>query len=53
MRSAIRSWSLFVPPSVVERFYDAGLEAKVGVTRCEARGLSGALKKQRFSSKMV
>lgn len=22
-----RSWSLFVPPSVVERFYDAGLEA--------------------------
>lgn len=35
MRSAIRSWSLFVPPSVVERFYDAGLEAKVGVTRCE------------------
>lgn len=38
MRSAIRSWSLFVPPSVVERFYDAGLEAKVGVTRCEAGG---------------
>ncbi|CAJ1331336.1 unnamed protein product [Effrenium voratum] len=35
MRSAIRSWSLFVPPSVVERFYDAGLEAEVGMTRCE------------------
>ncbi|CAE7637414.1 cya1 [Symbiodinium pilosum] len=35
MRSAIRSWSLFVPPSVVERFYVAGLEAKVGVARCE------------------
>eukprot|EP00440_Ansanella_granifera_P030671 gb/GFBE01033314.1/.p1 GENE.gb/GFBE01033314.1/~~gb/GFBE01033314.1/.p1 ORF type:complete len:1159 (+),score=267.68 gb/GFBE01033314.1/:1-3477(+) len=35
MRSAIRSWSKFVPPSVVERFYDAGLEATVGVTRLE------------------
>ena len=26
--AAGRSWSLFVPPSVVERFYDAGLEAR-------------------------
>lgn len=35
MRTAIRSWSKFVPPSVVERFYDAGLEATIGVTRLE------------------
>lgn len=39
MRSAIRSWSKFVPPSVVERFYDAGLEATIGVTRLEATAL--------------
>ncbi|OLQ05982.1 Adenylate cyclase 1 [Symbiodinium microadriaticum] len=36
MRSAIRSWSLFVPPSVVERFYDAGLE--VTVLFCDIEG---------------
>jgi len=34
MRGAIRSWSKFVPPSVVERLFSAGLEAQIGVERC-------------------
>eukprot|EP00927_Polykrikos_kofoidii_P038094 TRINITY_DN32371_c0_g1_i1.p1 TRINITY_DN32371_c0_g1~~TRINITY_DN32371_c0_g1_i1.p1 ORF type:complete len:1076 (+),score=156.81 TRINITY_DN32371_c0_g1_i1:83-3310(+) len=36
MRSAIRSWSKFVPPVVVQRLFQAGIEATIGVTRCYA-----------------
>merc|ERR1719253_396768 len=35
MKGAMRSWSKFVPPSVVERLFSAGLEAQIGVVRCE------------------
>jgi len=35
MRSAIRSWSKYVPPCIVERFL-TGTEATVGVARCHA-----------------
>lgn len=33
MRGAIRSWSKYVPPTVVQRLYSAGLEAQIGVWR--------------------
>lgn len=35
MRTAIRSWSKYVPPTVVERLFAAGIEATIGVTRTE------------------
>lgn len=34
MKSAVRSWSKYVPPAVVQCLFDAGLEATVGVTKC-------------------
>lgn len=36
MRSAVRSWSKYVPPFVVQRLFDAGIEAKIGVAKCNA-----------------
>jgi len=36
MRSAIRSWSKYVPPCIVERLLKEGAEASVGVARCHA-----------------
>merc|ERR550534_1294131 len=36
MRLAIRSWSKYVPPCVVERLFSTGTEACVGVARCYA-----------------
>lgn len=36
MRSAIRSWSMYVPPCVVQRLYDSGVEATIGVAKCHA-----------------
>lgn len=35
MKTAIRSWSKYVPPTVVERLFAAGIEAQIGVTRTE------------------
>lgn len=36
MRGAIRSWSRYVPPSVVQRLFSAGIEATIGVSRVTA-----------------
>jgi len=36
MRSAIRSWSKYVPSCVVERLYVTGTEASIGVAKCNA-----------------
>lgn len=36
MRNAIRSWSKYVPPAVVQGLFRAGLEAKIGVVKCRA-----------------
>mmetsp|Transcript_5751 Transcript_5751/g.21894 ORF Transcript_5751/g.21894 Transcript_5751/m.21894 type:complete len:1171 (-) Transcript_5751:56-3568(-) len=36
MRSAIRSWSKYVPACVVERLYISGTEAVIGVSKCNA-----------------
>mmetsp|Transcript_7696 Transcript_7696/g.24503 ORF Transcript_7696/g.24503 Transcript_7696/m.24503 type:complete len:1051 (-) Transcript_7696:106-3258(-) len=33
LRNAIRSWSKYVPPSVVQRLFVAGLEAEIGVSK--------------------
>jgi adenylate cyclase len=33
MRAAIKSWSKYVPPAVVQRLFRAGVEAKIGVSR--------------------
>lgn len=33
MQTAIRSWSRYVPPSVVQRLFTSGVEATVGVTK--------------------
>lgn len=33
MRGAIKSWSRYVPPAVVQRLYTSGVEAKIGVAR--------------------
>lgn len=36
MRSAIRSWSKYVPACVVERLFISGTEATIGVSKCNA-----------------
>lgn len=36
MRNAIRSWSRYVPPAVVQGLFRAGLEATIGVSKCSA-----------------
>lgn len=36
LRNAIRSWSKYVPPSVVQRLFAAGLEAQIGVSKISA-----------------
>jgi len=36
MRSAVRSWCKYVPLSVVQRLFVAGLEARIGVVKCTA-----------------
>lgn len=36
MRNAICSWSKYVPPSVVEKLFSAGIEAEIGVSRQSA-----------------
>jgi len=35
MRGAIKSWSKYVPPAVVQRLFRAGVEAKIGVARVQ------------------
>merc|ERR1719424_1820918 len=35
MRAAIKSWSKFVPPAVVQRLFHCGIEAKIGVARVQ------------------
>jgi len=35
MRSTIRSWSMYVPPCVVQRLFSRGLEATIGVAKCD------------------
>uniref|UniRef100_A0A7S2GM37 Guanylate cyclase domain-containing protein n=1 Tax=Alexandrium andersonii TaxID=327968 RepID=A0A7S2GM37_9DINO len=34
MRMTIRSWSLYVPPCVVQRLFSKGIEATIGVAKC-------------------
>jgi class 3 adenylate cyclase len=34
MQSAIRGWSMFVPPMVVQRLFSSGIEAGIGVNKC-------------------
>eukprot|EP00929_Paragymnodinium_shiwhaense_P103316 TRINITY_DN6672_c0_g1_i2.p1 TRINITY_DN6672_c0_g1~~TRINITY_DN6672_c0_g1_i2.p1 ORF type:complete len:1202 (-),score=323.56 TRINITY_DN6672_c0_g1_i2:71-3676(-) len=36
MQSAIRSWTKYVPPVVVERLFQAGVEATIGVAKVNA-----------------
>mmetsp|Transcript_110791 Transcript_110791/g.318404 ORF Transcript_110791/g.318404 Transcript_110791/m.318404 type:complete len:1091 (+) Transcript_110791:44-3316(+) len=36
MRTAVRSWCMYVPQAVVQRLFSAGLEAKIGVVPLEA-----------------
>jgi len=35
MKVAIRLWAKYVPPSVVQRLFQAGMEASLGVGRCD------------------
>jgi len=51
MRSAIRSWSKYVPPAIVQRLFSTGLEAKIGVVKlnasilfCDINGFEAAVK---------
>lgn len=34
MRTSVRSWTKYVPPSVVQCLFTAGVEARIGVSRC-------------------
>jgi len=34
MQGAIRGWSMFVPPMVVQRLFSSGIEAGIGVNKC-------------------
>ncbi|CAK0854762.1 unnamed protein product, partial [Prorocentrum cordatum] len=34
MQSALRGWSMFVPPMVVQRLFSSGIEAGIGVNKC-------------------
>lgn len=35
LRGVVRSWAKYVPPSVALRLFSTGVEARIGVTRCQ------------------